>query len=359
MEGVVAAGFLIGLVSFAFFPKRRVCINFGPVFLVLWQLWCLYVELHVYPPRGIIYTLASSKTKMHLHCIGSGGSVIIMDAGLPFFSSCWNEVLETVEKNQYNWTVCTFDRLGYGWSKEGPLPRDGESMAMELSELLNEANVLNLYSNENLQESKFIYVGWSYGGMNAQLFSLLFPNKISGLVLLDSTHQYTMNIAGFNDSLSSGITSFNVMRWLVPFGIPRILGIFFPSILPMESGFPDDRVNSSMRDEIRTIYYSYSFHDTAFKELSSFSDSISQLKYHLHQQEQNNTSPIFGSLPLVILNSNLSVDPDELNYQLQLLNYSSKSTRIIAKDSDHYLTFFAVNETINAIMTCLQMINEA
>jgi len=65
--------------------------------------------------------------------------------------------------------------LGYGRSEETETRRTTHNIATELYELVN-----------TLEIDKFILLAHSFGGLCAQHFALLYPNKLSGMILLDS-----------------------------------------------------------------------------------------------------------------------------------------------------------------------------
>jgi pimeloyl-ACP methyl ester carboxylesterase len=73
-------------------------------------------------------------------------------------------------------SVVTYDRAGSGRS-DGPVHRTVAAMADDLDELI-EALGCGL---------PLVVVGWSSGGLVAEMFALRHPDKIAGLVLLDPT----------------------------------------------------------------------------------------------------------------------------------------------------------------------------
>jgi len=75
-------------------------------------------------------------------------------------------------------SILTFDRPGIGQSARSPLPRDAENITSELRLLLDHLNF-----------SKYILVGHSMGGLYARYLACKAPDMVSGLLLLDSTHE--------------------------------------------------------------------------------------------------------------------------------------------------------------------------
>ena len=114
--------------------------------------------------------------KMHINCIGNKSPTIILDSGTGGFSLEWKDIQHSL--SQYV-RVCAYDRAGYGWSDMGFLPRTTKRIAHELHALLQNAGV----------HGPYIMVGHSFGGFTAQYFARHFDSEISGIVLIDSSHE--------------------------------------------------------------------------------------------------------------------------------------------------------------------------
>jgi pimeloyl-ACP methyl ester carboxylesterase len=113
--------------------------------------------------------------KLHLWCRGQGIPTVILDAGLGGFSLDWMFVQAQLQAET---TVCAYDRAGYGWSDPGPPPRDSEQLAEELALLLEKSSLPGPY----------LLVGHSFGGYNMQYYAKLYPDSVSGIVLVDASH---------------------------------------------------------------------------------------------------------------------------------------------------------------------------
>jgi len=114
--------------------------------------------------------------QLHINCMGQGSPTIIIDTGLGDDSSDWQLILE--QSAQISKT-CVYDRSGYGWSDYGPRPRNSRRIAYELDLLLQQANI----------PAPYILVGHSFGGYNMRVFAATHPQKISGLILVDASHE--------------------------------------------------------------------------------------------------------------------------------------------------------------------------
>ena len=117
---------------------------------------------------------------LHIDCRGYGSPVVILESGLGGFSAEWQHVQERLS---YRTRVCAYDRAGYGWSDDGPLPRTATRNMRELRALLQAAG----------EQPPFLLVGQSYGGFVVRLFAEQYADEVSGVVLLDasSPEQFT------------------------------------------------------------------------------------------------------------------------------------------------------------------------
>jgi pimeloyl-ACP methyl ester carboxylesterase len=74
-------------------------------------------------------------------------------------------------------TVCVYDRAGLGESEPGPRPRTPYNMVEDLHRLLKRSHV----------PPPYVPVGFSFGGLIAQVFARRHPELVSVMVLIDST----------------------------------------------------------------------------------------------------------------------------------------------------------------------------
>jgi pimeloyl-ACP methyl ester carboxylesterase len=144
-------------------------------FFVLFWVLSPVVNADEFPPiPGERYDIGGYK--LHINCLGKGNPTIIIDAGLGDDSTAWQQIVDQSSKMT---KTCVYDRAGYGWSDFGPRPRTSRRIASELKLLLQEAQI----------PPPYILVGHSFGGYNMRLFNAFYPNSVSGLVLIDASHE--------------------------------------------------------------------------------------------------------------------------------------------------------------------------
>src|SRR5262245_42938993 len=70
--------------------------------------------------------------KLNLRCSGSGAPAVILESGASADSLAWYVVQPRIAKTN---KVCSYDRAGFGFSDDGPLPRDVDANAADLHAL--------------------------------------------------------------------------------------------------------------------------------------------------------------------------------------------------------------------------------
>ena len=251
--------------------------------------------------------------RMHINCTGQGTPIVVLDSGLGDSYNSWRKVQPQIARYT---RVCSYDRGGLGYSDSSPRPRTSKDFAEELHMLLHSAEV----------SPPFVLVGHSMGGFDVRLFSLLYRTEVAGVVLVDASHpeQQKRLPPTLNDIDAGWVREQEFFEFAMPFGLPRLLGF------------------CGSDAEIRAA--ECNFHTVR--------ESIAELKSTAKSASQTAASGSLGEIPLVVLsedpNSPQPDLPEDLvkpasdaweQMQKELLQLSSRSTQVIAKNSGHYIQF--------------------
>ncbi len=261
--------------------------------------------------------------KMHINCTGQGTPTVILDSGLGDSYISWHKVQPQIAQFV---RVCSYDRAGLGYSDSSPRPRTSKDSTEELHTLLHNAGI----------SAPSVLVGHSMGGFDVRLYASLFRSEVAGMVLVDSSHpeQQRRFPPALNDMDATWLREQEFLEFTMPFGIPRLLGF------------------CGNDAEVRAA--ECNFHSTreAVAELKAISESAAQTAA---------TGPL-DDLPLAVLSHDPDKPqpdlPDDLvkpvndawqQMQEELSHLSTRGTRLVAKNSGHYIQLDRPDLVIEAV----------
>lgn len=125
---------------------------------------------------GQLVRLADGR-RLNLRCTGKGAPTVLLESGFAATSLAWWKVQPKIAQTN---RVCSYDRAGYGFSDEGPAPRDGAATARDLDHALRRARI----------RGPFILVGHSAGGLYVRLLADRRPRDVVGMVLVDTSVEF-------------------------------------------------------------------------------------------------------------------------------------------------------------------------
>lgn len=117
----------------------------------------------------------------------NGGATVVFENGLGGTLDGWAKVAPEVGKDAITFA---YNRPGYGKSDAVDTPRDGQHVVDELRSLLLSQGL----------RPPYVLVGHSLGGLYMQLFARRYPDEVSALVLVDSTHPEQFKGAGAREN---------------------------------------------------------------------------------------------------------------------------------------------------------------
>jgi pimeloyl-ACP methyl ester carboxylesterase len=261
--------------------------------------------------------------KMHINCTGQGTPTVILDSGLGDSYISWNKVQPKIAQFA---RVCSYDRAGLGYSDSSPHPRTSKDIAEELHTLLHNAGIFPPY----------ILVGHSMGGYDVRLYASLYRPEVAGMVLVDASHpeQQKRFPAALNDMDASWVREQEFLEFTTPLGIPRLLGF--------------------CAHEVEARAAECNFH--------SEREGVVELKAFPESAVQTAATGSLGDLPLAVLSHDPNTPqpdlPEDLvkptndawqQMQEELSQLSTRGTRVVAKNSGHYIQLDRPELVIEAV----------
>jgi protein-S-isoprenylcysteine O-methyltransferase Ste14/pimeloyl-ACP methyl ester carboxylesterase len=163
------------------FPSRRALLWSWAAVLVLVALAGLTYEAYAdaqaareFPPLGTMVDIGGRR--LHLVCIGRDDP---MEPAVMFLSSGWGNALSSSrarERLANRTRVCSYDRLGHGWSDDAP----------GVLTIAGTANDLGVLQDRAKLTAPFVLVASSIGGLTAEMFARKYPERVAGIVFVDA-----------------------------------------------------------------------------------------------------------------------------------------------------------------------------
>jgi pimeloyl-ACP methyl ester carboxylesterase len=296
-----------------------------------------------FPQQGRSVSLgpAFNNLALSIDCRGQGGPTVILDSGLGVPAVGWNPVQTEVAKFA---RVCSYDRAGYGWSEASSAPRTSLEIVKELHTLLEAAN----------EKGPYILVGHSFGGYNVRVYNGQYPNDVSGMVLVDASHED--QVARMSAPLQAFMkkTTEDMQRQvklaplLIRFGVVRF---------SQRNQGEAPGVSKEFGQEMLYLQMQPKFIYASTGEMGLFSESANEVR----------AAGNLGDKPLVVLTAGKSADASQLppgfpkkefddfhetwvnDLQVRESQLSTRGKRIMVPDSTHMIPFERPDTIVAAI----------
>src|SRR5215210_5652908 len=291
-----------------------------------YQAVATQIDQRTYSPPGEMVDVNGHL--MHINCMGEGSSTVILEAANLGMSAHWVRVQQQLAKST---RVCAYDRAGMGWSETGPEPRDAKQISSELHALLKGAGT----------EGPYVLVGHSYGGLYARMYAARYPNQVSGVVLVDSSHpeQFTRSPEG--RAMYERIRRIGAfIPFLTRLGVIRVTN-FYPAHpdLPSQQRAQIEAFNSSTQQVVTTV-----------EEFRAAPETSAQVR----------SMGSLGDKPLAVISA-AEQSSDWLEMQEELTTLSPNSIHRVVEGATHesllydkgdsQLTSAAIEKVVKAVRT--------
>lgn len=115
-----------------------------------------------------------NELELEYKIIGKDKTVLVIETGIGGSFYDWYSIVEDLKED---FTIVLYHRCGYGKSQDPKTSRTTKNIAEELNYLLDKIGI----------KEKFILMGHSFGGLCVQHYAKMYPYKLKGIMLIDST----------------------------------------------------------------------------------------------------------------------------------------------------------------------------
>jgi protein-S-isoprenylcysteine O-methyltransferase Ste14/pimeloyl-ACP methyl ester carboxylesterase len=203
------------------FPSRRALLWSWAGVVVLVALAGLTYEAYAdaqvareFPPPGTMVNIGGRR--LHLVCLGRDDP---MEPTVMFLASGWGNALSSSrarERLANRTRVCSYDRLGHGWSDAAP----------SVMTIAGSANDLGVLQDRAKLAAPFVLVASSIGGLTAEMFARTYPERVAGIVFVDAANSVLLprlverswTITALACTAGT-LSRFGVVRLMDPFGL--------------------------------------------------------------------------------------------------------------------------------------------
>ncbi|GAA4015573.1 alpha/beta hydrolase [Actimicrobium antarcticum] len=253
---------------------------------------------------------------MNLTCSGSGRPTVIFDSGMADWGFTWALVQPRIATTT---RACTYDRAGLGYSDASHRTGDSTNMVDDLHRLLQQAAI----------PPPYVLVGHSLGGLNVRLFADRYRTEVSGMVLVDASHEDGMaRIDRHPDGHETDRYRANLQRWSYCIAHPAAADFATRCIEPA-----DPRYSAQLNAERARLQALPRYQQAQYSETKHYLDGSSFAAVRAARR-------YYGDMPLEVLTAGqtiASVGPEWLRLQRELAALSRRGVQITVAGAGHYI----------------------
>ena len=187
--------------------------------------------------------------RMHIHCLGTGSPTVVVELGLSTVASSWSEIHGEMARVT---RVCMYDRAGLGYSE----PVDRLPVAAEVADRLH-----GLLAGAGIDDD-LVLVGWSAGGLYVREFAHRHPDRVAGMLLIDSSHEQQGD--RYPEPLEpNSRTPLQIAKYLAPVGVVRASGM-------VRARFESFRGSEELKARLVALYEQSHLGATMLREWDAF-----------------------------------------------------------------------------------------
>jgi pimeloyl-ACP methyl ester carboxylesterase len=296
-----------------------------------------------YAQAGVLVTIAHDR-KLNLRCEGSGSQTVLLEAGSHADTITWFKLQPLLAATT---KVCSYDRAGYGFSDEGPLPRNLDADVADLHALIHRAGF----------KVPLVLVGHSLGSNIARRYAERYPSEVNGMVLIDPPAQDVARVAPewarqeeqMNDQRFAFIRQCEAGAGKQQLASP-------PPELKRCVGGGNPLASAKVNAAVAAYKYKPAFWRTMLSELE---DNAEVYRQPVSPKENH------GSTPIVVLTATdtyadapadlrKTLDAARDKTQAQILATTTRGDRVVIEHASHDIQLDQPEAVINAITAMLR-----
>lgn len=300
-------------------------------------------DQETYSPPGELFDVEGAQ--MHLLCLGQGTPTVVLESGLFGGVYSWRGIQPGVSQTT---RTCSYDRAGLGYSEPLDEPQQAAEVAQRLHALLGAAGI----------DGDVVLVGASIGGVHVRQFAHQFPERVIGMVLVDSSHE--QQVQRFGDTKAEGPSGIlKLASLLAPVGMLRLSGF-------VEMQFEDSELSGQKLEQAIAMQNQSHIPAAMTREAEAMKADM----------DANQPPPSLGDIPLIVLTQGLPLEDEEgfdpldlekieedkierpiwNQMQLELSQLSSQGTQVFAMKSDHHITDLEPELVISSIESVVETV---
>ena len=279
--------------------------------------------------------------------IGKDKTVLVIETGIGSSFYDWYSIVQELKED---FTIVLYHRCGYGKSQDPKTSRTTKNIAEELNYLLDKIGI----------KDKFILMGHSFGGLCVQHYAKIYPYKLKGIMLIDSTsfnfkQLYMLDTPVMNSLIAidkmveSNINSSKKSKEELKQQNRNIISAY------------ENRISDVDMKSVEEFFTSSTLHKTIAEEFQNWDINSNEIK----------SIPEFPNIPLIVLARDNKVtergwvkynipqkeailyENQWRNLQIELSKLSDQGRLIIAENSDHEIYLDRPDIVIQYLKTLL------
>ena len=304
-------------------------------------------SLAIYAKPATLVDIGNGR-KLNLRCSGEGAPVVMLESGATADSMAWYKVQPAIAKST---KVCAYDRAGFGFSDDGPLPRDLDADAKDLHALIHGAKLA----------TPVVLVGHSLGTNIVRRYAEKYPADAAAIVLVDPPPQrisdFSKDWVKTDNAMHENVIAFAKMceKAASAGGLAKPTGDAAKCIRPPDPRYPD-ALNAAIHAQKQKPPFWHTLISEFETNMTIFEEPVSPKESH-------------GATPLIVLvadGSFADAPPDgktameaaQQKTNKLILATSTRSERRLIANSSHDMQFDQPDAIVAAVADAIRQVRE-